>query len=101
MPLILSIENARGTRDVMIVLGPENLARIKEKDPLVVKWWEFPFADQKPGQIGISYATDAELTQMTQLARQGKTGEAIEMAMRGWKYRPELGDNDLPPTRYS
>jgi hypothetical protein len=35
------------------------------------------------------------MTQMEQLARQGKANEAIKMAISGWKYRPEKGDHDL------
>jgi hypothetical protein len=35
------------------------------------------------------------MTQMEQLARQGKMQQAIDMAVSGWKYRPERGDHDL------
>jgi len=100
MPLVLAHPNNDGTMNVMLVLGPESIERIKEKDPVEFNYNECPFAKNPPRVIGISYASDSEMTQMTQLARQGRTKEAIKMAMSGWKYRPELGDNDLPPIRY-
>lgn len=96
MPLILSLPKPDGFCDVIIVLGPENIERIQEKDPVELKFDEWGI---KPRTIGISYATDAEMMQMEQLARQGKTQEAVKMAISGWKFRPEKGDHDLPPER--
>jgi hypothetical protein len=100
MPLVLARPNDEGSVDVMIVLGPENIERIKEKDPVEVRFWQMAFADSKIHMVGISYASDAEMTQMEQLLRQGKMSEAIQMAVSGWKYRPDLGDHDLPPEKY-
>jgi len=99
MPLILMKPGEEpGRRDVLIVLGPENIERIKEKDPfqldcetdLPVQLGKFVL-----GVIQISYATDAEMMQMAQLARQGKVDEAVKLATSGWKYRPQSGDHDL------
>ena len=95
MPLILAKPNPDGTRDVMIVLGSDSLERMKEHDPVEVEWHTFPFKNDALRIIGISYANDAEMVQMTQLARQGKLEEAITMVVSGWKYRPERGDHDL------
>lgn len=102
MPLILAVASNRndGSMDVLIILGPDNIERIKEKDPVELKWWEYPFAKQRPATIGISYANETEMMQITQLARQGKTAEAIYMATSGFKYRPEKGDHDLGPERF-
>jgi hypothetical protein len=101
MPLILSRPNDKGTRDLLIVLGPENIERMQEKDPFQVNWNELPMQIRatQPGAIVISYATDAEMMQMIQLARQGKMAEAIDLATSGFKFRPELGDHDLGPER--
>lgn len=101
MPLILSRNNSRGTRDILIILGPDNIDRMKEKDPFEVRCWEFPWKEPL-GIITISYATDAEMTQVTQLARQGKTDEAMQLAIgttTGFQYRPDLGDHDRGPQR--
>lgn len=101
MPLILTRDNAerKGRRDVLIVLGPDNIERMKEKDPFELHCWELPFREPF-GVLTISYATDAEITQMAQLARQGKTDEAMKLAAgttAGFRYRPEAGDHDLGP----
>jgi hypothetical protein len=95
MPLILVQPNDDRTKNLLIVLGPDNVERMKEKDPVEIYWDQLPFSLDLIKTIGISYATDAELVQMEQLARQGKTNEAVKMAISGWKYRPEKGDHDL------
>jgi len=97
MPLILQKFN-RGRRDVLIILGPENIERMREKDPFEMKIWEMP-GDAPMGVIQIVFAYDAEMMQIEQLARQGKTEEAIKMATSGWRYRPEKGDHDLGPEK--
>ena len=81
----------------MIVLTKDNIARMQEADPMEINWWEFPWSMQRPATIAISYATEERMAQMQQLARQGKTAEAIKIAVGGWKYRPEMGDHDLGP----
>jgi hypothetical protein len=93
MPLILA-RPRNGRMDVLIVLGPDNIERIQEKDPVEVQWDDLPFSGWLPRTIGITYATQAEMTQMEQLCRQGKRDEAIKMAVSGWKFRPERGDHD-------
>lgn len=98
MPLVLSTPSTDGTYAVLIILGPENIERMKEKDPFQLICSELPFK-QRIGVIQVTYASDSELTQITQLARQGKTKEAIEMATSGFRYRPELGDHDMGPER--
>jgi len=90
----LSKPNPDGTRDILIVLGSDNVERIKEHDPVEVEWDKLPFGKTPPRIIGITYASDTEMTQMEQLARQGKTREAVAMAVSGWRYRPEMGDHD-------
>jgi hypothetical protein len=92
MPLILVKEHGP---DILIVLGPDNIERMQDKDPVEVEWHKLPFAKVAPRVIGIVCATQAEMTQMEQLARQGKTDEAVKMAISGWKYRPDKGDHDL------
>jgi len=99
MPLILTKPGEEpGYRDLLIVLGPENIERIKEKDPFQLDHTDLPGVGRL-GVIQISYASDAEMTQMSQLARQGKLEEAVKLATAGWKYRPERGDHDLGPQK--
>lgn len=102
MPLILAKPNNDGkTKDVLIILGEDNLERMKEQDPFEIDAREFPWREPI-GFISISYATQAQMTQIEQLVRQGKRDEALDLAvqtMHGFKYRPERGDHDLGPER--
>lgn len=93
MALILSKPNHKGRRDVMIILGPDNIERMKEQDPFEVKWFEFPWREE-PGVVAVTYADDELMAQVTELAKAGKTIEAAELATKGWKFRPEMGDHD-------
>ncbi len=97
MALIVSRTNNKGTRDILIILGSQNIERMQEKDQFELNWWQTPYSKQLPGTIGISYATDVEMMQWEQLARQGKQDEVIRLATSGWKYRAEKGDHDLGP----
>jgi len=95
MPLIIAKPN-RGRRDIMIILGPENVERMQQKDPFELIVPLLPF-DEPIGTIRISIATEDELKEFEQLGKQGKTDEAIDKATAGWKFRPELGDHDRGP----
>ena len=98
MPIILSTLNNKGERLLLIVLGSDNIERIQEKDPFEINCAQLP-GPEPVGHIGITYATDTEMVQMTQLMRQGKADQAVAMATAGFKYRPERGDHDLGPER--
>jgi hypothetical protein len=100
MPIILSRNNNKGRRDILIVLGPENIERMQNKDPFELRCWEFPWKEPV-GLVSVVCATHAELIQIEQLTRQGKTKEAIELATSGFEYRPDLGDHDRGPERIS
>ena len=100
MPLILAKPNDQGGKDILIVLGPENVERIQEKDPFQVDCASMPGFPFWAGIIQIGYVTEAEMVQCTQLARQGKLQDAIKLVTSGWRYRPELGDHDLPPEQF-
>jgi hypothetical protein len=98
MPLLLALPRREGI-DVVIVLGPDNIERIQERDPVEVEWDRTPFKQNRVRRIVIASATAAQLTQCEQLVRQGKPDEAIGLISSGWKYRPEKGDHDLGPQR--
>jgi hypothetical protein len=97
MALIISTIIKR-KRVMLVVIGPDNVERMQERDPLELELYRMPFPEPV-AVIGIVIASDAELTQLEQLMRQGKVEEAIERATSGWKYRPERGDHDLGPQR--
>jgi hypothetical protein len=94
MPILLQAENNDGTRNIMIILGRDNIERILEKDPVSIGCDGRGFSNMIVKAIGVSYATDAELVHYAQLGRQGKTHEVIKLATAGWKFRPEKGDHD-------
>jgi hypothetical protein len=50
MPLILATDSGKndGSKNVLIVLGPESIERMKEKDPVELKWFELAFGKQRP-----------------------------------------------------
>jgi hypothetical protein len=94
MPILLQAENNDGTRNIMIILGRDNIERILEKDPVSIGCDGPGFSNMIVKAIGISYATEAELVHYAQLGRQGKTLEVIKLATAGWKFCPEKGDHD-------
>jgi len=97
MPLIISTKK-KGKRVVLVIIGPDNVERMQEKDPLELELYRLPFAEPV-SVVGMVIASDAELVQIEQLLRQGKVDEAIERATSGWQYRPEMGDHDLGPQK--
>lgn len=99
MPLILALPRGREGVDVIVVLGPDNIKRMDERDPVEVEWDRTPFGANRIRRIMIASVTDAQMTQCEQLVRQGNVKAAIELISSGWKYRPEMGDHDLGPQR--
>jgi len=97
MPLIISTKK-KGKRVALVVIGPDNVERMQEKDPLEIELYRMPFSEPV-SVVGMVIASDAELVQIEQLLRQGKVDEAIERATSGWEYRPDLGDHDLGPQK--
>lgn len=77
----------------MIILGPDNIERIKEQDPFELKWYELPW-QESPGVVSVTYADDELMAKVTELVKAGKTAEAIELTTKGWKFRPGMGDHD-------
>jgi hypothetical protein len=95
MPLIF-VKHNEGRRVVLIILGPDNIERMQEKDPFEVHCRDL-LGDVPINSITVAYATGAELTQIEELLRQGKRAEAMDLALTtvsGFRYRPERGDHD-------
>jgi hypothetical protein len=98
--ILLTAQRKDGTVNLVIVLGDENVERIKQHDAAEVIWQQLPwkYSSRLPHTIGIAYATSQEMQNIEQLAREGKNQEAIDLVTRGFRYRPELGDHDFGPT---
>jgi len=78
---------------MLIILGPENIERIKKQDPFEIRCWELPWAEPL-GLITVSYLEEEQLKHVERLAREGKTDEATQIATAGFQFRPDLGDHD-------
>jgi len=71
---------------------------MKAYDPV-----EVPIKDLPPEYSGltfkdviVTFATDADVAHVEQLARAGQGREALRYLTRGFRYRPDRGDHDRP-----
>jgi hypothetical protein len=98
--ILLTAQRADNTVYLVIVMGNDNVERIKQYDPVEVIWKELPWklSSRVPHTIGISYATGEEMAAIEKLAAEGKSNEALALVTRGWQYHPEKGDHDFGPT---
>lgn len=83
---------------VLIVLEDENVERIRQQDPVEIKWGQLPKAVHRPDLVGIVHLGVADVGQLRTLMQEGKIREAFKFATRGFKYQPEKGDHDMGPT---
>lgn len=84
----------------MIVLEQGGIDRIKEYDPAQLRINDLtePFKSMKLDEIHITYGTKEDIVYCT-AQEQGAAGlkKVLQHLTRGWKYRPELGDNNQGP----
>lgn len=84
---------------IMIVLQDENIERMKEYDPaeLSLPLLSGPFLNVLDlRDIIISYATADDYQKVTELCRRREPHKALKYLSRGFKFRPDKGDSDLP-----
>jgi hypothetical protein len=98
--LMLTAVRADGSMDLLIVLGDDNMERVKQYDPAQIEWHKLPqyFSRRLLNIVAVGYATASEMEQIKGLASQGRQAEAFALVTRGFKYRPEAGDHDFGPT---
>jgi hypothetical protein len=89
-----------GIYDIMVVLEQENIDRIKEYDPAMIPLDDFPepFKSMQLSEVHITFGNKEDLA-FCMAQEQGPAGLKIvlEHLTRGWKYKPEQGDNDQGP----
>ena len=93
--------------DLILVLKDINIKRITSYDPCTIPTEEIAnkFPDLKLRMITIAYATEAEIQQIIDGRRLGKSlGETLDILARGYEDHPEQGDGGpvrsiLPPGR--
>jgi selenocysteine lyase/cysteine desulfurase len=97
--MLLTAEHEDGTVSLVIVLGDDNIERIKQYDQAEVQWRELPwkYSSRQPHTIAVAYATPQEMQIIEQLAREGKQQQAMELVTRGFQFRPDRGDHDRGP----
>jgi hypothetical protein len=85
---------------VFVVLEDENLERMKANDPAQVNVWKMgePYARLTLRDVIIASPTAADVATALQMARSGSPAAAMEYLSRGFKFRPDKGDSDLPYT---
>lgn len=82
--------------DLVIVLEDENIERLKGYDPGEVDISKLgPFSNLRVRRIQITYANPEEVKLIGLCNTRGQLAGILNNLSRGWKFRPELGDNDM------
>ena len=83
---------------VFVAIQDDNIERMRVYDPaeFSIAKMGLPWRNLKLKDIIIGYATEADMLHFQKLCQQGKQGEGLQYLSRGWKYRPDQGDNDAP-----
>ena len=83
--------------DLFIVLEDDNIDRIvKDRDPAEIRSSAMgSFARLKIRNINILYASVDDVRLLMACTTRGDLAKCLLNIGRGWKFRPELGDNDM------
>lgn len=98
--IILPLETEGHRHDVLIViLGPDNLARMKEGDPAELQLKQVLLSGIKLVDPTILLCYEEPSRQLNALLQSSDVKGLIEHLQRGWKFRPEQGDHDRGPEK--
>lgn len=96
--LVLPFKISETEYSLFVAFGKENLDRIAQYDPAEInlrhfgdKWNALQLKD-----IIITYATEPEVETFLATCREGNPKEAMRHLTRGFKFKPEAGDADMP-----
>lgn len=93
--MILPIETEGHTHDALIIiLGPDNLERMKVADPAEVVLRKTGKRLVNP-TVQVCYEEDQ--TALTRLLHGGDLGAILKHLTRGFEFRPAKGDHDRGP----
>jgi hypothetical protein len=83
---------------VFVVLEEENLERMKAYDPAEFNLWKLgdSWLTLRLRDVIIGYATGPDSARVMELCRAGKPNSALRHLSRGFRYRPDQGDSNLP-----
>jgi hypothetical protein len=84
----------------MIILQDGNIERMRAYDPVEVPLSMLPsnYAGLRLKDVTVTYATDEDIKEMERLAQQGEIRDALRYLTRGFRFRPDRGDHDDPPS---
>jgi len=85
---------------IICALQDENLERIKQKDPAQLQIYRLgePFSKLNLREVHLTHITDKEMEVIQTMISNGEDVRGfLKKLCSGWKYRPDKGDNDLPP----
>lgn len=90
--LILPIKNKAGRDALIVVLGPDNLERMRRGDPAEI---------QQCGKVlhnpMVAIAYQEPSPEWNRLVQMGDVSAMVAHLYRGFEFRPDLGDNDDGP----
>lgn len=86
------------TYGALIVLEDVGMDRLREHDPAMIDLPRMgePWASLQLTSLTLAYETTEDCAKISALVRENKIGEVMRFITRGFKYRPELGDDDAP-----
>lgn len=85
--------------NVFIVLEKDNLERIMVNDPaqFALAKLPVPWADKKLHTVLIGYCAPEDIAKLREVKEgSGNVMKLLQWLSRGFKFRPDSGDNDLP-----
>lgn len=87
-----------GEYNMFIILEDENLRRMADNDPAQVNLWKMPaeFAGLKLRTVILASSNIMDRTKAIGMIQNGQPIEALKYLSRGFKFKPDEGDNDLP-----
>lgn len=98
--IVIPFSIKQGMYSLMFVLEQDSIDRIKEYDPAQINLQDLtePFRSMKLDEIHITFGNKEDMA-FVMSQEQGVEGlkKVLQHLTRGWKFRPELGDNDSGP----
>ena len=96
--MLIPFEIGGGKFSVFVILESENLTLMSANDPAQLNMWKFPLPYSRLTLCNVIVATPTaeDTTKAIGMIRGGQPKQALEYLSRGFKFKPEAGDNDLP-----
>jgi len=96
--IIVPIQSKDHRRDLLVViLGPDNLERMRRGDPAEVKLADIRKAGKELRDPAIEICYEEPDSPVFRLLQAGDLAGALQYLGRGWEFRPDRGDHDRGP----